>query len=422
MSDSPILTLNTQRFRQGLYDSAIAGIREGAVLERVDGLRAFHVNSRHEFHAYGSSARRAGLERDIAAARRAAARARANASEVEDEDEETAGDFRADAVRSTRKARALQAELDSLDTAAEASEVGPLECDGSYIARALANLAHLPLAVDSETRDAVLRIVTDLTIVHRTSRSVTFEWWLRFPVRGGVARLGPLRFNMTHRTPAHRSLPTHADRFLERVRPGIAVAKLKPRQLQAQARHVMKGAGIGEQAALTASNCTIPEVLDALAAFVLGEEAEPGSYAAHVVATYTDPTFSWTPSTYAQDCLTRQRVINAVVDAPNPVTPRHLHRQLQPLNRDAIDAVMRHQRRPGGRTIVPTVDNPSTSNIPARDQVSLVECMHCGERATIAIATPEIPDRLLCRNCMRMPRIDTSPVFPASYLSLKVDT
>lgn len=421
MGSSPIVSLRVADLRTLLYDSALKGIEEGAALEMVDGLRSYHVNERSRFHADGLAARRTRHEQAITAARASADRARENANEVTDVDADTRKAFLADAVRATQLVKRLTTELEALRVEETQGRSGPFSCDGDYIARGLANLLHLPGLVTAEMNNAIKLIVSDLRITAHTSRHISFEWWLRFPVPGGVARLGPLTFSMAHDTPLFRRLQSQQVRFLDAVDaaaggPG-GNARLEKYAALARMRRTLVDHGFNAAAAQSASICPIPELVDVLIAHVTGSPYEgDAGYAAHILDIYQDPDFTWV-RTYAQSCTTRQLILDAIVAGGGRATPRTVAAAVG-RTRSTIAALTRIQLS-RGRGIPATVPNDTTRTWPIDEPLLLVECMHCGAGADFAVSTPETPDLLLCTHCMRMPRVGSSPVFPSGYLLLR---
>lgn len=444
MGSSPVVSLKTGLLREALYESALRGIEEGAALELVDGLRTFHINDRTRFHADAGAARRQRLSEQIASANATAKQARANANAVTDPD--LVAGFLDDAKEATAHARRLAADVERLKTEETEGTSGPYECDGTYVANAIANLAALPVTVDQSLNEAAKLIVSDLRITDQTSRTIDIEWWLRFPAPGGVARLGPLTFSLPHRTPLHRRLPLHPVRFLNIVDPDIDNRALRATVALQRVRSLLTTHGFTETAAATASISPIPEVADALASHVAEKIAEakrkkmrtpgsetkaarpPGSktksrttgpvtFADHVVRTYRSKDFAWTPATNAQDCTTRQAILDAAAASGGTASVADIV-EATGLPRNTVTPVLKVQVKRGHR-IPATIDNPNTSSWPYRTPVPLVTCMHCSHLCDFAVATPEIPDRLLCTHCMRMPRITDSPVFPDSYLLLR---
>lgn len=427
--DTQVLTLNTEGFQQALLDSAVSALREGAVLELVDGVRTYHVSEMYRFSAKGNLARIEVLERDIADLQRRYSRARTNASDVEDEDPDVASDFRADALAHKRTIRTRKAEIDALRDTEEVVKIEPFSAEGTYIARALSNLAVLPHSVHYSVAEAFARIITNVRLVEITGRTATFEWWLRLPITGGTARLGPIRFTVNHKTPRSRLAPSAISRLLDTLGHEGTYADHTIERLRVLGRHELELRGIGPLAAKTLSMCPITEVIDIFIDRLTDKKVKPfnAGFRRLIEDTYLDPAYTWMTSFYAADCYTRQLVMDTIGAAGGTMAAEELGEALAarvPPGSPLVQhyTVLRDQRRPSGRVLPASVVNDTDHRVLKTSRLSLVTCRHCGSSVDFAVNVPEISDMMLCTSCWKMPRVADSPVFPKSYEMLRART
>ncbi|QXC61614.1 hypothetical protein KSP35_01835 [Aquihabitans sp. G128] len=419
-----------EAFRRGLYDSAVAGIREGAALEVVDGLRRFHISELRSVTVDRSEIRRTVLKKEIADARNSGKKARRLAVQLASDDADLTADFLADASRANRKTKELQAELDALADEPEPFGLQPLPTDGTYLARGVAAMLHLDSLVEDHEALAMSQLVADMEIVDSGAQEVTIEWWLRFPASVGIVRLGPLRFTVEPVRHPVRLLRPAVHRFAaaanldfeyrSRIRTSDAMTQM--------ARTHLVSFGVPEASATVLADCPIPEVIDVVSARLVGAPApsvDP-AYARLIESTYIDRAVAWVRF-YARPCKSRQAVIDAVSilggAATGDAVLELMHGELiGKKERETLARAATHRASGDWAGVPSALHNPIDPRYSGKQMLSLVTCRHCGRLVDFALMVPEVADLLLCTSCWRMPRVENSPVFPASYGLLRSAT
>lgn len=106
----------------------------------------------------------------------------------------------------------------------------------------------------------------------------------------------------------------------------------------------------------------------------------------------------------------RTAVISALAESPDGWLPRSAL-----LSINGMDKVHYYQMtaKVGTTTWLPATIEVDTRN--GEPGAKLITCRHCGSLVTQLVLAAEVPDALLCSNCHRMPRIPSSPTYPAGY-------
>ena len=187
------------------------------------------------------------------------------------------------------------------------------------------------------------------------------------------------------------------------------LAPANGRNWRRRIRPELEAAGLGERAARSAAACTNTELTSVLLAHLRGEpiptSVDP-AWARHVVAVYTDPTFHWNRDRWRLNDDLRRAVLGALDAAGGELSDAALQ---------ACGFAHTQLRYLGRRVNAPSGDRVIATSGRARNRMhALLECPHCGGRASHSIVTPESRPGVLCGSCWRTPD-PNSPVFPDWY-------
>lgn len=424
--------------------AAAKGIRDGLPVELIGGLSTFKsAGGGHTLHD-SRAGRLSRLRTRIDQGQRLYLQARANANDPE-VDEQLRADFMADAVSAHAAVAKLRAELAALE--AEESSDQPLDAfdaDADYVVAALANLAVCEGVAPAALQESLLTIIDELKwdIPARPlarGEKISASFYLRVPAQGGVARIGPIRFEVEHlgRLRPAKAVAVYGPlvRRLMEVTPALQTSTssvAQRRRAARAARQILADAGLNYAATRVLIVCPQDEVVDVVCHLALGHRLR-GSYAPafirRVADTYLDSSFGWQFTAWAHSAVARQLVVDTVVAAGGSMQMKYLYEALEGHPAVARDAIWRA-----------TVDMVSTSPEPTRARpwkaavlaprvrarrnggslVHAVRCPHAdcpGEWASVVLRVPEVWRCLICPDCLREP-VEDAPRLPDSYRAL----
>jgi DNA invertase Pin-like site-specific DNA recombinase len=427
VASMPLLaSMVPSELHQSLASAAVEHLRNGALLERVDGAPDFAEATRtplayEELHwkQQRVAERLAAVDDEYRRTLRAAALA--PTAEMQADLLQMAAALQSDKDAAEQEVTALQVERDQV-----AAPV-PVWVAGDLIAHVLAGLANTDQAVPGPVAAAISELITDLQF-NINAEDCTFSFSLRLPVDDGWAAFGPISGSVRNRV---------ADRTLARAQ---VVERLRERTATWMTRDIAFSDLAGTQgrsgetqrfrvaedlAALglppnSARLMTRLPVLDARRTIwaALNQESSPADvspeFARHLVGTYLDP------------ALTTKRWLGRQVEAEEYVQllrsnggslSRQEVREFRDTTGKRPEIFVRGER---AVAVGPRRSGCFNSNCGSRDcrncgPVTLVICPHCNGWADHVLRVPECPPGLLCSTCRRMP-VPDSPEFPQAYL------
>lgn len=424
-----VASLDPLEVHRAICEAAIDALREGAPLERLDGLEYFHL--RHSgFGVKNTKVQKVELlKSQVARQQQIARQARANANATTSP--ELRSEFIEDAEAAHSELVSLQEQLELLESACP-TDVLPthFEAEVDFIAHALAQLAKITTTPNGEFGEAINQVVTDLRFTPVEDRRCEVEFYLLLPADGMVLRFGPIRTTVRNRA-YPKTLSRDADGDAPRPAFVHLAAGHDERYAKApslnEALQLLKAdlvsAGFTPLAAGTLARSDSAPLYSVCAHELWNEPLSDGldpAYVAHVLDVYRAENFEWNPRHHSLDCEQRQALVDALLESGGEASQLDLIAAFEgtPVTSQKIADFSRPQ----------TVGNAPTWNPPVerrgdwRQQsprggrrLRVLSCPHCGGLATKVLRMPEVPDNVLCPACRRMPSA-SSPVFPEDYL------
>jgi hypothetical protein len=196
-----VASIEPRELHQAICDAAIAALRAGAPIERLDGLEYFHLRGSGSGFGVRNVAkqRRELLETQIARQQTVAEQARANANIATSDRLRVA--FLQDAEHAYVELGHLEKQLQQLDQD-DQPIVTPDQFEGEidFIAHALAQLATTRTTPSGDFGEAVRQVITDVRIVPNPARrTCDVSFCLLLPADGMVLRFGPIHTSVTNR-------------------------------------------------------------------------------------------------------------------------------------------------------------------------------------------------------------------------------
>ncbi len=378
-------TVSRGEWHRSIADAVTEAVRTGLPGE-LDSSRFQSVDGLPPLDERRARVRR--LRRELGDTLAALKRAKRNVSLTEDD--ELAAEYMAQVEQHSRDKRRLEEELESIEGDTEAPRLGEsFESNGELVARAMAALANATDSADSALATA-LRTVISNERWWVEGKTVHWELFIELPHEDGTVVFGPVSGEVR-------------DMALRRLGPAIG------RNWRRRIRPELEAAGLGERAARSAAACTNPELTSVLLSHLRGEpmpsSVDP-TWAGHVVAVYTDPTFHWNRDQWRLNDDLRREVLDALDAAGGELSDAAL--QACGFAHDQLRYLGRRVNAPSGDRVI------SSTGRAANRRHALLECPHCGGRANHSVVTPETRPGVLCGSCWRTPEPD-SPVFPEWY-------
>jgi hypothetical protein len=425
-----VASIEPLELHQAICTAAIAAVRAGAPLERLDGLEYFHLRSAGFGIRNVAQQRRELLEARISRQQVVAEQARANANAATSE--RTRSDFLLDVENAYIELEQLERQLEQASHS-ERPGVTPDQFDAEidFIAHALAQLANTRTTPTGEFGEAVKQVITDVRIVPDPLRRLCdVEFSLLLPADGMVLRFGPIRT-----TVANRAYPAKLPDDMRPDAPRLVLTRqatvhqiratraTSDHEVLQEVKRALVAHGYTDLAAGTIVRSDFGPLYEITANDLWGEpltgDYDP-QYVELVRRLYRSADFSWNPRRHSLDCTMRQQLVDVVAARGGHATYPDVISDLANTGIDdqRITVYSRAQQLGDAPPWEPCVERLGTwaqyAKRTARS-LRLWGCPHCGGHATKVLRVPEVAACLLCPDCRRMPSAD-SPVFPEEYL------
>lgn len=427
-----VASIEPLELHQAICTAAIAALRAGAPLERLDGLEYFHLRSAGFGIRNVAQQRRELLETRISRQQLAAEQARANANTATSD--RMRDDFLQDVADAYAELEQLERQLAHLDQDGRTS-VTPdqFEAEVDFIAHALAQLATTRTTPSGDFGEAVKTVITDVRIVPNPERrTCDVQFSLLLPADGMVLRFGPIRTSVANHA--------YASKLPEDIRPAAPRLVLTRRataheiragratcdhEILQEVKRALMANGYTDLVAGTLVRSNFGPLYE-IAAHDLWDEPLSGDYdprfIEHVLSLYRSPHFNWNPRHHSLDCTMRQQLVDVIAARGGCAAYPDVISDLASTKVDdqrvtVFSRVQQLGKAPPWEPCVERIGTWAQYAPRTARSLRLVACSHCGGHATKVIRVPEVPACLLCPDCRRMPTAD-SPVFPMEYLSL----
>jgi DNA invertase Pin-like site-specific DNA recombinase len=431
-----IASVPERLLHRSIADGVADAITEGVDTLALDGYASFEAAGGATAVVDVRSARRRRLQAEIDECQREADQARINAN-GESGDEVRAG-FLEDVRGAYEAKRRLQKNLDALGDSVTASVPDEVVTEVGFLLRGLATLATADGKASPGLREAVRGVFSRLEF----SADLDFLHWsadVDLAAEGSVYRLGPIEGKVRNSLwpkgdDGGARNRAFAERFMTQPESMTEIARVRGIENPAGIRRwVTAGLGLEHQdsgrtlplwAVQAMVHCGVPVVRRTVWARLAGLPDPAGldpAYCHLIERVYFDELRRWSPNWWAADTLLADRLVAALVAEGGSAQQKTLITRLAKFGTNAA-SVSRVSLVPDGTSagglFLPPVERFGdwTPGGSSDGWVRLVECIHCGERATTPIRVPEVEDCLLCL-CGRMPRIEGSPRFPDEYLA-----
>lgn len=385
---------------------------------------------------------------------------RARRRSAREEDDELAAMLLSDAASYLDEARAIEAELASLESSPTTADTPPRELtlNITSLRRVLDVLAETRGAVPASVADALTSVIQDVRIFPvRGTTNATVSFSLVIPTdTNRVARLGPITTTTAISAATTRGGPlvgltTRRTAVIEAVAGGATLLQTAERlgsvgesRAETHLREAALEVGAHPAMARIFAIAAVPELQILLARLTraklfntitgmdrpaiekvlsdgdFADETISVEWAAYVIDRYALPPAhrDWSLINVAQ-----QTALDLIAQHGGSLDLRTLHNSDPDLfsPRGLSRLILGHRQWPAVVTTVGQVRWADQLHRIHDATVTQQTCPHCGGGLDKAIAVPEIPSRLLCSAC-RQPDENDAPRFPDSYFNLPIQT